>query len=258
VLPLMVVFFYALWRSRKIRQDIQNQKQNNDTKKSITMEKQKVEIRQIEKITHDTLRIVTDKPEGFQFIPGQATEVFIDKEGWRDEGRPFTFISLPEDDFLEFVIKTYPEKDGATDKLLDLVSGDHLFVKDIFGAIQYKGKGTFLAAGAGITPFLAIFRQLEKENKLQGNYLYFSNKTADDIIMKETLESMLGENITFLLSREDTSAYEKGKLDDNYLKKVIQNTDQYFYICGPWDMVDSIQQSLMDLGVAEDKIVREE
>lgn len=222
------------------------------------MEAKKIIIKSIEKVTHDTLRIVTEKPENFFFEPGQATEVSIDKEGWRDEGRPFTFTSLPEDNYLEFTIKTYPEKDGTTDKLLDLKAGDKLFVKDIFGAITFQGTGTFIAGGAGITPFISIFRKLHKENKLSGNKLFFSNKTSDDIILKEELKDYLGSNFINILSKEKTDDYFYGRIDKAFLKEHVNNLKQKFYLCGPWDMVDELQETLQNMGVDKNNIVREE
>jgi len=67
-----------------------------------------VKIKSIQPITHDVLKIVVEKPLHYNFIPGQATEVAINKDGWKDKKRPFTFTSLPVNDFLQFTIKTYP------------------------------------------------------------------------------------------------------------------------------------------------------
>ena len=52
-----------------------------------------LEIKTIEKITPDVLQIRTNKPEGLEFKPGQATELFIKKENWKDKGRPFFYES---------------------------------------------------------------------------------------------------------------------------------------------------------------------
>ena len=76
------------------------------------------------------------------------------------EKRPFTFTSLPGDDHLEFTIKCYTDHDGVTNQLGQLKAGDELLLHDIWGAIHYTNEGTFIAGGAGITPFIAIFRQL--------------------------------------------------------------------------------------------------
>jgi ferredoxin-NADP reductase len=123
----------------------------------------KVEILEKSKVTHDVWALTTARPDGFSFEPGQATEVRIDREKWREEPRPFTFTSLPDDDVLEFTIKAYRDHDGVTNKLDDVKVGEKLLIDDPWGAITYKGPGTFIAGGAGITPFLAILRDLKQK-----------------------------------------------------------------------------------------------
>jgi predicted ferric reductase len=59
------------------------------------MESHIIKIKSIDKVTHDVLSIVTDKPTDFSFIPGQATQIAINKSEWLDEERPFTFTNLP-------------------------------------------------------------------------------------------------------------------------------------------------------------------
>ena len=116
------------------------------------MEQHLVKIKSIDKVTHDVLQIVTERPQGYKFTPGQATEVSINKSGWQEEKRPFTFTCLPDDDYLEFTIKTYPSHKGVTNELLQLKQNDELILHDVFGAIAYKGEGIFIAGGAGVTP----------------------------------------------------------------------------------------------------------
>ena len=71
---------------------------------SDTMAGYSVKIESIDKITHDVIRIVTTKPFGYKFIPGQATDVSINKEGWEEKKKPFTFTNLPDENHLEFTI----------------------------------------------------------------------------------------------------------------------------------------------------------
>ena len=118
-----------------------------------------IRILHIQQVTHDVKRFRCEKPRDYQFAPGQATEVSINKEGWKEEKRPFTFTSLNNDPFLEFTIKIYSDHAGVTNELNTLSAGDELIVRDVWGAIEYKGPGYFIAGGAGITPFIAIFRQ---------------------------------------------------------------------------------------------------
>jgi len=108
-----------------------------------------VAIKSIKQITHDVKKFTFEKPEGYSFTPGQATEVSINKEGWKDEKRPFTFTSLNVDPNLEFTIKIYEDHDGVTNQIGKLEVGDEFIINDPWGTIQYKGPGVYLAGGAG-------------------------------------------------------------------------------------------------------------
>ncbi len=221
------------------------------------MSKHKVKIQTVEKVTHDTICITTEKPENYNFKPGQATLIALDRDGWRDKKRPFTFTSLPEDNYVEFIIKTYPEHDGTTDKLLDVKPGEKLLLFDIFGTIIYKGEGVFIAGGAGVTPFISILRDLHKKSQTGSNMLIFGNKTRGDIILKQDFETMLGNNFINILSEEKTPEYPHGFITREFLKASISDFNKYFYICGPPAMIKKLQEDLTALGVDKGSIVRE-
>ncbi len=217
-----------------------------------------VKIKSIKHITPDVLQIVTEKPDNYIFTPGQATEIAINKTGWKDEKRPFTFTSLPVDDFLQFTIKTYPSHKGVTNELLQAKKDDELILHDVFGAIVYTGEGLFIAGGAGVTPFISIFRHLQLKNEIRGNKLVFANKTKDDIILAIEFEEMLGENFINILSEERTDEYSNGQIDEEFLKAIITGFNQQFYVCGPPPMMDAIEKQLANLGVAKKAITVEE
>jgi len=212
------------------------------------MEEHIVKILSTEPVTHDVRHYKVQKPANYKFTPGQATEVAVNKPGWEKERRPFTFTSLNDWDHLEFTIKSYPERKGVTDQLSKLKTGDELLIHDVWGAIQYKGEGTFIAGGAGVTPFIAIFRQLQKDGKLGNNKLIFSNKTHKDIILKDEFAAMLGKNFINTLTQEDLPGYDHHIIDEEYLKEKIADLGQQFYICGPDPMVKAIQAVLQKLG----------
>lgn len=217
-----------------------------------------VKILSTENVTHNVRRFTLTKPESYQFKAGQATDIVINLPKWKEERRPFTFTSLNEWDNLEFTIKIYTDHDGVTNELGKLKAGDELILHDVFGAINYKGEGIFIAGGAGVTPFIAIFRQLQKDGKLGDNKLIFSNRTSKDIILKDEFEKMLGNNFINTLTDEKTEKYDNRKIDEKYLKEKINNFSQYFYICGPDAMVEGVSKELENLGVNKDKIVIEQ
>jgi ferredoxin-NADP reductase len=221
------------------------------------MEKHFVTIKAIDHVTHDTLRVVTEKPGNYSFVPGQATEMAINKNGWQNEKRPFTFTSLPEQDHLEFIIKTYPDHDGATDKLLDMKAGDELILHEVFGDIRYKGEGIFIAGGAGMTPFLCILRDLHEKGQVGNNKMIFANKTTADIILKEELEYLLGDNLVHVLSEEEKEGYVHGMVTRDLLEKQLDGFKGHAYICGPPPMMKAVEEQLAELGLPKSRLVRE-
>lgn len=217
-----------------------------------------VKIKSIKHITHDVLQIVTEKPKNYNFIPGQATEVVINKKGWENEKRPFTFTCLPDNDSLEFTIKTYPSHKSVTNELLQLEKNDGLIVHEVFGTIAYKDEGVFIAGGAGVTPFISILRYLQTKNEIGENKLIFANKTKDDIILAHEFQKLLGNNFINILSNEKVNGYMHGHITEDFLKANIGSFDQYFYVCGPPPMIESIEKQLIHLKVDEKHIIKEE
>ena len=215
-------------------------------------------------VTHDVKRFILEKPEGYKYIPGQATDVAINKGKWKKETHPFTFTSLNDDLVLEFIIKGYPLKKypnhkGMTDQLHKLDPGDELILDDPWGTINYKGLGVFIAGGAGVTPFIAILRDLRKKNKLKGNKLIFSNKTKKDVILEKEFREMFAPNDLILaLTREKVAGYESSRVDSEFLKKHIKDFSQNFYVCGPKKMVEDLKRNLGEMGAKTDSVVFEE
>ncbi len=216
-----------------------------------------VKVRSVKHVTHDVLQINTDKPEGWNFIPGQAVDLSIDREGWQEERRPFTFTSLPGDDHLQFTIKTYPADKGVTNELLKLHKDDNLILADVFGAIEYRGEGYFLAGGAGITPFISILRSLSAKNALGDNKLIYANKTREDIILKDEFSRLLGKNFINILSDEEIAGYEHGFITKEFLEKHVDDLNKYFYLCGPPPMMNAVEKILSEMNIDEGLIVKE-
>ncbi len=221
------------------------------------MEQNLVKVKSVEKATHDVLRIVTEKPKQYNFNPGQATEIAINKEGWQKELRPFTFTCLPDDDHLEFTIKTYPAHKGVTNELLQLKPNDELIIGDSWGTIGYKGEGVFVAGGAGVTPFISIFRYLQSKNEIGNSKLILANKTKADIINESEFKKILGSNFINVLSEERLDTYEHGYITESLLKQNLTKKGTLIYLCGPEPMMDAVEMQLTNLGVDPAVIVKE-
>lgn len=221
------------------------------------MEEHIVKILSIEQITHDVKRFRVEKPEGYSFVPGQATEVSINTPELRNEKRPFTFTCLNSAPYLEFTIKIYPSHNGITNEIGKLEPGAELIIRDVWGAINYKGKGVFIAGGAGITPFISIFRDLQTKHEIPGNILIFANKTKADIILEREFKVLLGKSFINILSDENADGYFHGMINKDFLKANIGDFNGKFYVCGPPPMMDAVLKLLNDFGVGENSITLE-
>ena len=217
----------------------------------------KVKILKTEFVTHNVRHFVVERPADYNFISGQATDVSINKPGLENELRPFTFTSLNSSKNLEFIIKIYTGHNGVTEKLGKIETGDELIVHDVFGAINYKQPGLFIAGGAGITPFISILRQLKADNKLDGNTLLFANHTEKDIILKDELSDMLGSNLVNVISHPELPETRAQTIDRDLIKKYLHGQSNY-YICGPDPFVEAMVEYLKELGIKQSQIIIEQ
>lgn len=214
-------------------------------------------LKSISPVTHDTHHLVFDRPEDFTFEPGQGVEIALDRDGWRDEGRPFTPISLPHEETLEFVIKSYPDHDGVTLRIGRMAPGDAVTMEGPFGAISDEGPGVFIAGGAGVTPMIGVLRKRLHENgTLEGSTLVFANKSEADIIWRERFEEMPGLTCAFVVD-EPGGRVPQQRLTRDYLRQFVEPGTRC-YLCGPPPMMDAVRAALHDLGVADEDIIEED
>ncbi|MEM9693710.1 MAG: FAD-binding oxidoreductase [Myxococcota bacterium] len=224
----------------------------------------RIELVQIDSITHDTFRLKLKKPSGFTWRPGQATEVALDREGWREKKRPFTFVNDPKGEQIEFVIKSYPDHDdGMTKHIPGLRPGEHLLIDEPWGAIEDKGPGTFIAGGTGITPMLGLLRARMRGEGVgqpgpEACVLIFANKTRSDIILHDELVGMGLLHTVFPLSDEQRSGFPHGHVDGPLLEEHVRDWSKPFYVCGPPPMEEAVVKLLQERGVRDDTIVTEE
>lgn len=199
-------------------------------------------------INHNVKRYVLEKPKDFIYKPGDAGRFSINKEGWEDKKRPFTFTSLNDWPELELIVKVYDDHEGVTNEMAKLKVGDELILHNVFETIRYKGPGIFIAGGTGITPFLAILRALSASNNIRNHILLYSNHTQYDIILGGELHQMMGESFLNVFTKQGVIGFKERRIDRDFLLEHIQNFNVQFYVCGPKDFTDTITDALIGLG----------
>lgn len=109
-----------------------------------------------------------------------------------------------------------------------------------------------------IAPVIAILRMLKARGELSGQRPIFANKREADFILREELEAMDGLEVIHVLSQEDKSGFEHGRVDKPMLERLIGATGQHFYVCGPEPMIESVNDALKQLDADPDALVFEE
>ncbi|MEK6844792.1 MAG: FAD-binding oxidoreductase [Nanoarchaeota archaeon] len=217
-----------------------------------------VKILDIEDISENIKKIKIEKPKNYTFISGQHTLISINKTKLEDKKRPFSFSSSDKDGFLEFIIKIYNERNGITKEFNNLKVKDELIIGEPKGKISYKGKGVFIAAGTGITPFISIIKSLNEKNEQKiGNFLIYSNGTKNQIILEKELKKLFNNNAIFILSREKKAGYESGHINKKFLRNKIKDFTKKFYLCGPFKLVFELKKILIELGAKQENIISE-
>ncbi len=219
------------------------------------MEPQVLKVLEAHYVTHNVKRFMLHKPAGFSFTPGQAAYFALNTEGWQQQFRPFTFTGLNRWEHLELLVKIYNDHDGLTHQLGKTNAGAELLMGEVFGAMQYKGPGVFIAGGSGITPFLSIFRDLYQKKQLFDCRLIYSNYTAEDVIGSAELHDMLKDNYLNHYTRQGVIGFLEKRLNEDLLVQYIANFGQRFYVCGSNSFVKDISAMLLNLGATADSLV---
>ncbi len=222
------------------------------------MNKHVVKIIDTNYLNDDFKRFVLTKPSGFHFIPGQSIYLSINTTELKGEIRPFTLTGLNNWEILELIIRVKSNYNGVTNKLDKLASGAELLISDAWGTIQYKGNGVFIAAGSGITPFIAMLRELKEKNEISGDSLIYSNKMYSDVILENELRFILGDQLNLVFTRQNIIGFREKRIDQTFLKQTIKNFNQHFYVCGPKEFVEEIIRMLAGMGISAQTIVFEE
>jgi ferredoxin-NADP reductase len=205
-----------------------------------------------EQLNHDVIQFRLERPHGYNFKPGQAIELFIE-EPEKKGPSPFTFTALTTQPYLELMIKIYEERKGVTFTLAKKKVGDLVSITEPWDSFLNKGPGIFFAGGAGITPFIAILRQLHSENNIGSCQLFFFNKTRDDIFLEAELRKLLGNSYVNIITRGEHGEV-RPTIDEQFLKKHIANFDQPIYVCGPPGFTETLQNALTKSGARNELV----
>jgi ring-1,2-phenylacetyl-CoA epoxidase subunit PaaE len=123
-----------------------------------------------------------------------------------------------------------------------------------------------IAGGSGITPVISLIKTLLREEPQSRFTLLYGNRDSSSVIFLETLSGLKDKHLArfeiyhFLDAEEQDIELFNGMLDRARCKDAIgalvpdaAEVDGWF-ICGPGPMMDSAEGTLLDRGIAKERI----
>lgn len=234
----------------------------------------KLTVSHIEKTTEDcsviSFEVPDSKKEDFNFKQGQylTLETIIEKEKVR---RSYSLCSSPYENEWKVAIKQIPDGVFSTYANTGLKTGDTIDVMppsgDFYIDTTAKAAKNYIAfaAGSGITPILSIIKEHLKAEPNSTFKLFYVNRTAKSIILKEEIEQLKNQfferfQVFYFLTKEQRDIpFLNGRFSSEKLQLLTQSfiniddTDDCF-ICGPQEMIFLIRDELQAAGLAKEKI----
>lgn len=214
-------------------------------------------VKEIKQETPDVFTLKLKPNKKLFFKPGQFCFLRLNKDKLYAR-HPFTISSSPNEDTLDFTMKIT----GRFTKIASqLKEGEEVIVDGPFGIFTIeddKKNLIFIAGGVGITPFISIIKSHLHLGKKQNMLLLYGARTKKDIIFKEELDKIKGEQFkkVYVLSKEEFSEeWENGHINREIIKNnIVDLENSLFYICGPESMKGEIVKILKEMGIKKRNI----
>lgn len=170
----------------------------------------------------------------------------------RKTQRYFTIASAPFEGHIMLTTPFAKEK-GSTFKhaLYNLPLGVTIGAEGSDGDFVIEGSSKdylFIAGGIGITPYRAIFLDLDHQNLPINVTLLYSNRTPE-FVYKTELEALARKHpalqVHYFVDPE--------RVTEEAIKKIVPNLQiPIFYVSGPEPMVEAFEKTLPAMGVSKD------
>jgi ferredoxin-NADP reductase len=225
-----------------------------------------------EEVAEGTMAFHFEKPSGFNFQAGQFADVTLTDPPETDaEGNTRTF-SIASPPFANELMFTTRMRETAFKRSLKKVPlATAVKIGSAAGSFTLHKNpakpAVFLAGGIGITPFLSIVRQADRDRLPQKLYLFYSNRRPEDASFLDTLQTLERTNLNFRLICTMTEMSKSTKewksetvpIDKEMLSRHLAILHgPIYYIAGPPAMVSAMRQTLVSAEVDEDDIRAEE
>ncbi len=235
----------------------------------------KLKIKDIRRETDSCVSIAFDIPgelrEEFAYKQGQYVTLKVVRDG-QEYRRSYSACSSPVvDEDLRIAVKRVEGGKVSTYLNNGLQPGMELEVMKPMGNFHTEMPAptpkhyVAFVAGSGITPVMSLLKTAlatHPENKFT---LFYGNRSYRDVIFKAELDDLSNAHsdrfqVHYILSRESTDdPLFTGRMDsdkcDALMSRFIRTHEvDEFFICGPFEMINTLRGHLISKGVSIDHI----
>lgn len=235
----------------------------------------KIKITKITRETPDTKTFELETIGGHPLIyqPGQFLTLVFAKKNGDSERRSFSFSSAPAlAEKPAITIKRIPNGEYSRAFIDRAREGDIFEYSGISGFFMLPKNVTdyrqfiFFAAGSGITPVFSLIKTLLTQYPVCKVLLIYSNRSPRDTIFYTSLTRLLRAypgrlDIEFIFSsgKDMLKARLNNSLIADILKKYQRDnwSNTYFYLCGPFEYMDTVSITLLTEAIPGKNIRKE-
>ncbi|MCC6375937.1 MAG: phenylacetate-CoA oxygenase/reductase subunit PaaK [Microbacteriaceae bacterium] len=228
-----------------------------------------LKVREVRRLTDDSIEVTFDVPEKlfgeYDYAPGQYLALRKVLNG-HELRRSYSICAAPIPGELKIAIKRDIGGEFSTWANESLVSGMDMDVMSPQGTFTTKlaqdadRHYAAIAAGSGVTPIMSLAKSILASSSRARFSLIYSNRTAQDVMFLEELADLKDRYparfaLFHVLTRERRgSEVFSGRLDTDRLGVFLdllvrpKDVDEWF-ICGPFDLVQLVRDTLEEAGV---------
>ena len=225
-----------------------------------------------EEIARATFAFHFEKPDGFQFTPGQSINLFLPEDfpGVSDDRqRAFSLVNAPHEDRL--TIATRMRKSAYKQPLKEAAPGAAVRIVGPTGSMSLHDEPdraiVMIAGGIGITPFMSILRSEAQADRPRPMVLLYSNSRPENAAYLDELRALEqrlnGFRLVLTMTEMKDSDRWKGetrRIDADMVKEATSGLPRpHYYVAGAPDMAEDMRQMLDDdMGIDDDDIHSED
>jgi ring-1,2-phenylacetyl-CoA epoxidase subunit PaaE len=210
----------------------------------------------------------------FRFKPGQHLAVRAEIDG-QEQRRSYSICSPPGEADLRIAIKRIADGRFSHWASATLAAGATLEVMPPAGRFVLPPSAgearhvVALAAGAGITPILAMLTHALATEPATSFTLVYGNRSPESTLFRQELEDLKDRHLRRLtllhvLSRNDemSAPLLEGRIDADKIKAFAGSLFKpaevaHFFLCGPGSMIKETRKALFALGVPRERVHHE-